>query len=143
MSSNRYRVIVGMLDDPQNVAAVKRELIRRGKKPLMPPPVPVWAVDGSKWGWVFPTMRQAMRDGLPKEFRPSSLDQVDAEIHVFTDGAHWFVALLNDGGAELGPFDQPAAALKEAKSWLKAEGYTLLEELPWDEDDVFSYEVNL
>ena len=139
MASNRYRAVVALLDDPLNRVAVTRELLRRGKVSVMPPPVPVRGPDGSKWGWAFPTLRQVMKGGLPEAYAIKALDTVDCEIHVFNDGDHWFVTLLNDGGVELGPFDSSGTALQEAANWLKEEGHTILDAIPWDEDDITEF----
>lgn len=142
MPSPRYRVIVAMLDDPLNRVAITRELIRRGNLPMMPPPVPVKS-DNVKLGWLFPTLRHVMSQGLPPAYAPREIESVDAEVHVFTDGDHWFVTLLNEGGVEMGPFDSSGLALDEAKKWLEGEGYLLLDEVPWEQDDVETFALKI
>lgn len=139
MASNRYRAVVAMLDDPLNRLAVTRELLRRGKAKFLPPPVPVLNKDGEKWGWTFPTLRQTMREGLPDAYAQDSLQFVDREVDVFTDGIQWFVSLVSDGDTEMGPFDGSKDAFTEAQNWLESLGYTILKEVPWDFDDVASY----
>lgn len=142
MSDPRYRVVVAMLDDPLNRAAVTRELLRRGKLPMIPPPIPVKTEGGSKFGWVFPTLREAMR-GLPSQLTPQDLRNIDGEVTVYTDNNHWFVSLVNEDGAELGPFDSSGTALKEARGWLEGEGYLILDSLPWDADDLHDLPLNI
>jgi len=144
MPSARYRVIVAMLDDPLNRVAITRELLRRGTLRMMPPPVPV-KNDNVKFGWLFPTLRHAMSHGLPAAYAIREVDSIDAEVHVFTDGDHWFVNLLTEGegGLEVGPFDTSALALAEARKWLEDEGYLLLNEVPWEQDDVETFALKI
>jgi hypothetical protein len=142
MADNRYRAVVAMLDDPLNRAAVTRELLRRGKLKMIPPPIPV--VQGNEnRGWVFVTLREALRNGAPDTFTLSDLSRVDQEALVFTDDANWFVSLVSDGGTEMGPFATAKVALTEATEYLKGEKYTILTETPWDEDDVSDYPVKV
>lgn len=144
MSDPRYRVVVGMLDDPLNRAAITRELLRRGKLPMVPPPIPIKRRPGSTstFGWVFPTLREAMR-GIPSQINSRDLPNIDGEVTVYTDNNHWFVVLHNEDGAELGPFDTSQIALDEARKWMRNEGYILLDSLPWDDDDLGNFPVRL
>lgn len=143
MGDSRYRVVVGMLDDPLNRAAITRELLRRGKLPMVPPPVRVKHPGGQRTsGWVFPTLREAMR-GLPSQINSRDLPNIDGEVTVYTDDNHWFVILHNEDGAELGPFDNSRMALDEARKWMEAVGYTLLDSLPWDDEDLSNFPVRI
>jgi len=142
MADNRYRAVVAMLDDPLNRAAVTRELLRRGKLKMIPPAIPVVQGKDNR-GWVFVTLREAIRNGAPATFTLSDLSRVDQEALVFTDDTNWFVALVNDGGTEMGPFATAKVALAEATAYLKGEKFTILAETPWDPDDVSDYPVKL
>lgn len=109
---------------------------------MIPPPIQVRTPDGVKFGWIFPTLREAMR-GLPSQITPRQMGEIEGEVTVYTDDHHWFVGLVNEDGVELGPFDSASAALKEARGWLEGEGYLLLDSLPWDEDDTHTYALKL
>ena len=129
-----------MLDDPLNRIALLREILRRDRARYIPPPVPVIRNTGVReWGWTFPTIRQVMREGLPAHYTHDALASIDREVDVYWDGEQWFITLLLLDDAEVGPFDSGAKALKDARRWLKDEGYVLLDTIPWDEDDIKDY----
>jgi hypothetical protein len=143
MASNRYRAVVAMLDDPLTRMAVTRELLRRGKKKMLPPPVVVLDKEGEKIGWTFPTARQVMREGYPDAYSQEALQFLDREVDVFTDGERWFITLVSDGEAELGPFDTSSDARDEARNWLEEQGHEILSEVPWDADDLAAFPVKI
>jgi hypothetical protein len=122
-----------MLDDPLTRTCVIREVYRRRltEQKLLPPPVPR---DGG--GWVFLRMRAAMTSPVPRSFSRNA--DVDSVYEVFNDGKGWFV-FATDSDQEIGPFDTIPAALAQAKTQASQDGYIILDELPWDDQDILKY----
>lgn len=133
MSSERYKVIMALLDDPLSQACLLREFQRRdlGLIQLLPPPVRT----GEKW--VFPTMKFAMRELMPDGERQKTwVNETVFEIYEGESG--WLVMNVAED-VEVGPFPSPTVALKEAEELAVQEGYTLLERMPWTNEDVANW----
>lgn len=130
--TTRYQAIMGMMDDPQNVACILREYLRRdmGNLKLLPPHIPK-----EEGGWVFPTMRSAMRDVLPTKVPIGGAEALDLVYDIFQGSEGWIVFSLYED-AEFGPFDTPVEALREAKELAARDGWQLLTALPWDNEDL-------
>lgn len=132
--SQRYKAVVALLDDPVNFACVVREMNRRTRDKISPnmvcPPVP----KGN--GCVYPTLREALRFGLPEKYEAN--DQSDSVAEIFWDTEDFFV-LIRGMEEEIGPFDSLANAKKETERILELNDYTLLPKVPWDEEDLEAF----
>jgi hypothetical protein len=134
--SARYQALVALLDDPVNRACVQRELLRRdrngGFRPLLPP------IPREGGGWVWPTFRESLRKSRPAEYPREAV--VDSAFEVYTDGEGWF-GHSHAGDLEVGPFDSDSAAVAEVRNLALEQGYVLLAQLPWEEEDTDTWPI--
>lgn len=130
--SDRYRTVAAVLDNPANRAIAERELARRSRpfnRGLIPPPLPR---EGG--GVVFLTMREFQRQ--PRQVVPAGHD-VDYLADVFEGSDGWWVSLADT--SETGPFPEQRVAVETAKNLLADDGYEILNEVPWTEEDTRAF----
>jgi hypothetical protein len=127
--SPRYLTLAGILDDPVNLAILRREILRRGlleprwREKILPPPV----MKGDRL--VYPTMRGFQYNTATEEYH---VEVCQPEI-----GSDWFVFM--DSGEEIGPLDSLSNAKKVAEGLLQQRGYHILRSPPWTETEVSEY----
>lgn len=129
--SSRYKIIVGVLDDPLNLACVLRELRRREKVSsikILPPSINV----GEKV--MFPTFREYLR---MKRIQPTNPYEIDYEAELFETNEGWFITMSD--GNEVGPFDSLKQAKSEVCSIYSTMGYVILSKDPWDDEDTSTF----
>ena len=139
--SSRYAAIVSLLEDPVNQACVLREFLRKrlGDSKILPPPVR-WQEEGGNRGWLFPTLREAMRMDLSTSIVLKKGANIDSVYEVYTDGQGWYIhCSYDDDDLEIGPFDNETRALQEAHSLIKEAGFVLLDRDPWISEDLQSW----
>jgi hypothetical protein len=131
--SNRYLALSGLMDDPLNLLCFVREFQRRKLGKFLLPPVP-----RHEGGWALIPLKEGFRfyKGfvLPPNFGG------DTYYQIWSDGKNWFV-LNPRTEEEIGPFDSGTIAIKEAQSLAQAEGLTLVQSWPWDQDDVEDFKI--
>jgi hypothetical protein len=132
-ASERYITMAAVLDDPLNRAIAERELARRSRpleRGLVPPPIP--KVGG---GCVFLTMREFQH--RPRSIHPRDIQDTDYLADVFEGSEGWWVTLSDQ--SEAGPFPTASVAMDMAKNLLADDGYRVLTETPWTEEDAKAY----
>jgi len=133
---SRYAIIVGMLEDPLNLACAMRELIRRERQKggikLVPPPISIL-------GRVFYlTFRDFLKlKYLSESLNPDSFDFL-AEIFSTGDGV-WYITISD--GSEIGPFDSLKSCHVEVRNLLEPDGFIFLDKNPWEDKDISSYPI--
>lgn len=133
--SERYRAIQAILDDQENVACILREYLRQdfANLKLLPPHIPK---EGG--GWVFQSLRCAMREPLPSKIPAGGSEALDLVYDIFQGSEGWIVFSCYED-TEFGPFDSPVDALKAAKELAVQDGWKLLQILPWDNEDLANF----
>ena len=131
---SRYAIIVGMLEDPLNLACAMRELMRlereKGGLKLVPPPI---SISGRVF---YPTFRDFLKiKKVSESLNPESIDFL-AEIFSTGDGV-WYITIPD--GSEIGPFDSLKRCHVEVRNLLEPEGFIFLDKNPWGDKDTSSY----
>lgn len=135
MSSSRYAAVASLLEDPLNLSCILREYRRRklGDVKILPPPL---KREGG--GWVFPTLREAMRNSWDETTKVGARTQIDSMFEVYFDGQDWYVHSV-EAESEIGPFSSEHTALTETRSLAAAEGYLVLDKQPWTAEDLTAW----
>lgn len=126
----RYMTLVGILDDPLNMAILEREIRRRRARDskwgqmLLPPPI---FIEGRL---VYPTMRGYQKD-------PSSDE--DCVLEITPVDQDWYIFL--DTGEEIGPLDSLGKAKQQAEMMLHYRGYQILPEAPWTKTEASRFPI--
>ncbi len=133
---SRYQIIVGMLEDPLNLACVLREIMRlqlNAEIKILPPPIVT-----SSGRHIYPTFREFLR--IKKFSTVKNFEHIDYLIDVFSTGdGIWYIA--QQDGTEIGPFDSLNKAKGETVRLMQEEGYVVLEKCPWDDSDSLKYPI--
>ena len=133
---SRYQIIVGMLEDPLNLACVLREIMRlqmNAEIKILPPPIVT-----TNGRHIYPTFRGFLR--IKKFSTVKNFESIDYLIDIFSTGdGIWYIA--QQDATEIGPFDSLIKAKEEMVRLMTEEGYTVLEKCPWDDKDSFSYPI--
>lgn len=114
MSSERYKTILAMLEDPVNFAIVQREVIRR-RISISTPPIPK-----SDGGYMF------VRTVEWPPARGSDPTPI-AELFETPDG--WIIFM---DGSESQPLPSLKEAVSAAKNKLSLRGFLVIDEVPWE-----------
>ena len=133
----RYATLVAILDDPLNRACIEREIARRQKvapstKGLLPPPTP----RKGGGGVVYLSMDEYLNN--PKTMiGPGDEANLHYLLDVFEGAEGWLI--IREDLSEIGPFPSLSEAQQEARNLLQGEGYELLSEFPWAEEEANAY----
>jgi hypothetical protein len=134
--SDRYMTVAAMLDDPENLLCVLREMRRR---------FGVWPEAASLYAAPWREVTVSPRGVLTPHYALSRLPGVNSPLNTsqlmarveYEDGDGWGALVTGEG--EFGPFDTADEAKREAERILLESGEVtyLLAELPWTpEDDI-------
>ena len=135
---SRYENIAGMLEDPRNLACVLREIYRREKKnggslKIMPPPI-----KHTETRFLYPTFREFLR--MKKFSQVRDPETIDILAEVFSTGdSVWYFSLAD--GSEIGPVDSYKSAKKNGETLFLQNGYIILEQPPWEDEDCKQFPV--
>jgi len=129
--SARYSTVVAMLDDDANFACVIRELSRRGEHKLALPPHT--SANGTVCYMSFRWHLNAPTD-VETADRSDILAEIWSEVG---SNPKWWITLQD--GTEVGPFDYKMEAKSEAIRFLRRDGWRMVEQEPWDAEDLGSW----
>lgn len=132
---SRYGIIAGMLEDPQNLACVMREMLRIERKckglKLLPPPI-----KHSEIRYLYPTFREFLK--MKKFSTVKDPETLDCLGEIFSTGdSIWYFSFPD--GTEIGPFDSLKAAKSSGEQLLQESGYLILDKPPWEDEDCANY----
>jgi hypothetical protein len=125
-----YEVLSAQLEDPRNLLVLIREIRRRKADDMKFLIGPFKTASGQ---WVYPLLRDYMIRTPPYK----SPEDTSYTYMILDDGDGLWI--INSAGEETGPFPDARKAMEEATALARAEGYTIVEEAAWDEEDLRRY----